>query len=397
MAERAKKLKVDVTATLLAAAQNKGRVSGLTHNFYRYPARFSPDFARAAISALSNPGDIVLDPYMGGGTTIVEAMAAGRRAYGGDLNSLAVFVTRAKTTFINKRDTDEIWDWVERACDAMSFRAPRSRMRHLIEDAKTTNMTLPQARPIKKAIASALLEVSMIENEHVRTFARCVLLRTGQWALDGRKYAPSLVEVRIKVRLFAAEMLRALKELRDKSSVHQTPEPQCILMESDAALLDTKEPFHKGGAKADLVVTSPPYPGVHVLYHRWQINGRKETPAPYWIANCCDGQGSSYYNFGDRRGGGLMRYFKASLDTLRTIRRLIRDGGKIVQLVAFSQPESQLPMYLENMRDAGFQEVLLPGHCRDRIWRDVPSRRWHATLKGRTGASREVVLVHQAV
>ena len=390
-------VKAQVTSSLMAAAQNKGRVSGLTHNFYRYPARFSPEFASAAIRTLSNPGDIVLDPYMGGGTTIVEAMAAGRRAYGGDLNSLAVFVTRAKTTFVGKRDTDEIWDWVERASKSMSFRAPRSRVEHLIEDAKAINLTLPIARPIKKAIASALLEISTIQNERVRTFARCVLLRTGQWALDGRKYTPSLAAVRVKVRLFAAEMLRALDDLRNRSSMHQVGEPNCVLVESDAALLDSKEPFLKGKVKADLVVTSPPYPGVHVLYHRWQINGRRETPAPYWIANCCDGQGAAFYNFGDRRGGGLTRYFQASLDTLVTIRRLIRDGGKIVQLVAFSQPESQLPMYLENMRAAGFAEIFLHGHYRNRIWRNVPSRRWHAALKGRTAASREVVLVHQAI
>jgi hypothetical protein len=42
--------------------------------------------------------------------------------------------------------------------------------------------------------------------------------------------------------------------------------------------------------KAKLIVTSPPYPGVHVLYHRWHVDGRRETPAPYWIAGCNDGQ-----------------------------------------------------------------------------------------------------------
>ena len=40
-----------------------------------------------------------------------------------------------------------------------------------------------------------------------------------------------------------------------------------------------------------LVVTSPPYPGVHVLYHRWQVDGRKEAPLPFMIANKLDGAG----------------------------------------------------------------------------------------------------------
>src|SRR6185436_11446244 len=80
------------------AARDRAAVSGLTHTFYRYPARFSPQFAAAAIEAFSEPGDLVLDPYMGGATTLVEAIARGRRAVGCDLNSLAVFIARAKTT-----------------------------------------------------------------------------------------------------------------------------------------------------------------------------------------------------------------------------------------------------------------------------------------------------------
>src|ERR1700744_4395791 len=58
-----------------------------------------------------------------------------------------------------------------------------------------------------------------------------------------------------------------------------------------------------------LVVTSPPYPGVHVLYHRWQVDGRKEAPLPFMIANKLDGAGSSYYTMGDRKYPGLQTYF----------------------------------------------------------------------------------------
>ena len=57
------------------AVINSDPVAGLTHNFYRYPARFSPEFAKQAILAFSKPDDLVLDPFMGGGTTLVEALA----------------------------------------------------------------------------------------------------------------------------------------------------------------------------------------------------------------------------------------------------------------------------------------------------------------------------------
>ena len=48
-----------------SAAQDRTSVSGATHKFYRYPARFSPQFARAAIENFTNEGDLVLGPICG--------------------------------------------------------------------------------------------------------------------------------------------------------------------------------------------------------------------------------------------------------------------------------------------------------------------------------------------
>ena len=84
------------------------RVQGYTHDFYKYPARFSPNFAQFVLKSLTEPGDYVLDPFMGGGTTIVEAAASGRRAVGTDLNELARFVTRVKTTPLSDHDIAEV-------------------------------------------------------------------------------------------------------------------------------------------------------------------------------------------------------------------------------------------------------------------------------------------------
>src|SRR5258706_15161071 len=93
---------------LREGAIDRSRVSGLTHCFYKYPARFSPGFVGSAIDAFSKPGDTVLDPYMGGGTSIVEALARGRRAIGSDINSLALFVTKAKTAKLTEAEKTAI-------------------------------------------------------------------------------------------------------------------------------------------------------------------------------------------------------------------------------------------------------------------------------------------------
>jgi hypothetical protein len=64
-------------------------------------------------------------------------------------------------------------------------------------------------------------------------------------------------------------------------------------------------------------------------------------------------------------------------------------------MVAFNCPGDQLPRYLKNMEAAGFAEESVGSG--DRIWRQVPGRKWHARQKGRTNGSKEVVLVHRAV
>lgn len=48
------------------AVHTREPVAGLSHGFYRYPARFSPLFARAAIETFTKPGDMIFDPFMGG-------------------------------------------------------------------------------------------------------------------------------------------------------------------------------------------------------------------------------------------------------------------------------------------------------------------------------------------
>lgn len=47
-----------------------------------HPAKMLPEIARRAIAAYSAPGDVVLDPMCGIGTTLVEAVHLGRNAFG---------------------------------------------------------------------------------------------------------------------------------------------------------------------------------------------------------------------------------------------------------------------------------------------------------------------------
>jgi len=384
---------IDERFTKLAdAACDKSRVSGLTHNFYRYPARFSPTFASVAIELFSRHGDLVLDPYMGGGTTVVEAMASGRRIVGTDLNSLAVFVTKVKTTPLAGKEFDEINNWLNTILPTISYRSQFDNS--LFDDKqKLKNLHLYQARFIKKIIACLLSSLNECHSRQSKDFVKCAILKTAQWALDGRKTFVSIIEFKEKLKQNTEEMLTQISASQKKLYEHEFATSQKTIAEIDASNIQQMPLFSKQGSKVSLVVTSPPYPGVHVLYHRWQVDGRRETPAPYWIAGCNDGHGASYYNFADRHRGADDRYFEVSLKTLKAVREVMADGGVMVQMIAFSRPTVQLVKYLQNMVQAGFREIDLN---RRRIWRDVPNRRWHAACKGRTNSANEVVLIHQA-
>ena len=376
---------------LADAAMDKTPVTGWTHNFYRYPARFSPRFAAAAITCFSKPTDLVMDPYMGGGTAVVEGIVAGRRVIGNDLNSLAAFIARVKTTTLTAREAAAIREWATHVVPEFSYSCPAEELQPFIQQEKVRNLSLVRARFIKKAVAAALASIRNLPTEDAQNFAKCAVLRVSQWALDGRERHTPLSDFREKLSTVAREMLDAMTVFgRQMDRAGGT----VAILNIDAARIDQSSVFGTGAEKVSLVLTSPPYPGVHVLYHRWQVDGRRETPAPYWIAGCNDGQGASFYNFGDRRETAADTYFKTSLITLQAIRRVVRDGGYMVQLVAFNRPKDQLSRYLDNMRIAGFAEVKIPS---GRIWREVPNRKWHARQMGRTSSSNEVVLVHRAV
>ena len=76
-----------------------------SHNFHAFAAKFPPQLPRLFIEGLTAPGDVVLDPMMGSGTTVVEAFLTGRHGVGFDLDPLAVRICRVKVTPL---DVDQV-------------------------------------------------------------------------------------------------------------------------------------------------------------------------------------------------------------------------------------------------------------------------------------------------
>src|SRR5678810_1165413 len=61
-----------------------------------YRACFKPQLPRFFIERLTKPGDVVYDPFMGRGTTPIEAALLGRVPVGNDVNPLSVVMVKPR-------------------------------------------------------------------------------------------------------------------------------------------------------------------------------------------------------------------------------------------------------------------------------------------------------------
>ena len=61
-----------------------------------YRACFKPQLPRFFIERLTRPGEVVYDPFMGRGTTLIEAALLGRIPFGCDINPLSEILIRPR-------------------------------------------------------------------------------------------------------------------------------------------------------------------------------------------------------------------------------------------------------------------------------------------------------------
>lgn len=245
----------------------------LTHGFHAWPARLHPHTARVLVKAA--PPGAIADPFMGGGTTPLEARLAGRLAVGNDLNPVGLEVAWVRTRCFGKKALDELREATRVAIKlatslAEERRAPpsyRDRVAYafdpqalqevwalgaVIDDYLKLHPEQEAWRVLRAALSSILVKVSRLVSDSVAKVDRSKAAFTPRGRVF-HWFKGRVVELSDQI----VALSRALPE--------GSPEP--MLTMGDARTPPPRLPA------IGAVVSSPPYPGIYdyVDHHRLRL------------------------------------------------------------------------------------------------------------------------------
>ncbi len=233
------------------------------HSLCPYFAMFPESFAQHWIENLSKPGDIVLDPFSGRGTTPFQALLSGREAIGNDINPVAFCLTRAKTSAPTQVDVKRRITCLEHGFVAKGWDAEAASLPRFFAYAYSPR-TLRQILYLRKALAWRRSRVdcmlaglilgslhgesnkspSYLSNQMPRTISTKPEYSVRYWIERG--FEPPERDV--------FDLLRKQLAFRYES---QPPAVRGVTFEAD--FRDLPKLLRGNGKAPKLVVTSPPY------------------------------------------------------------------------------------------------------------------------------------------
>lgn len=194
----------------------------LTHWIYPYKGKFHPQMIRALLNIIGlEKGDTVLDPFIGSGTTAVEAQLLGINCIGIDVSPLCVLQSKVKTESIDV--LPQIREWKE----------------EIIKRIKPSLFNL-EGKTIDDAI-------NLIPDEEVKNFYRMAkLVAISDNARRGREFSNAFLK-NLEVMISSiSDYVDIIKELNLKlGRIHiKTGDSRALSLNNESI---------------DGIVTSPPY------------------------------------------------------------------------------------------------------------------------------------------
>jgi DNA modification methylase len=399
-----------------------------SHNLHSFPAKFPPQLPRKFIDALTSPGDVVLDPMAGSGTTLVEAVLAGRHGIAFDIDPLALLLSRVKVTPVSVHQAaqaghqvferaavavatadDELTETLESRWDSKTRRfvdywfAPETQLELLALITEIGRVADPQVRALLELTFSSVIitksgGVSLaLDLGHTRPHrAKRVIDTQGQVVLEQTTEDISSS----RARVLSKTLRPALEEFRRKLRSNLKglvavglPEGQPLVACGDAQTVPL------ASDSVDLIVTSPPYASNAIDYMRahkfslvWMGHdidtlGRKrgkyiggeairgvdfqELPSP--VAEVV----AEITAEDEKKGLVLHRYYSEMTWTLREMLRVLKPGRAAILVVGTSTMrgrDTQTQRCLAEIgRAIGFEVTRIGVRNLDRDRRMMPS------------------------
>ncbi len=270
-----------------------------THNFHSFPAKFPPQLPHKIIYALTSPGEIVLDPMSGSGTTVVEAFLADRRAIGFDIDPLALRLVKAKVTPL---DAGQIADMASCLLGQTRQKIKESdRQKYLqkfyqqIDEGTRSFINYWFSAETQLELAILLQEIWKIESDDLRiffelAFSSIIITKSGGVSLafdlaHTRPHRAKVIKSTTGDILWQADNIEQISAKRvavlTKTLRSPLAEFEKRLEQNIAGLVQSQRgqyrPFITGGNaqtmplpddSIDLIVTSPPYASNAIDYMR---------------------------------------------------------------------------------------------------------------------------------
>lgn len=237
------------------------------HTMCSYHGMFPAKVAHQFIQQYSKPGEVVLDPFSGRGTTPLQARVEGRKAIANDLSPLAYVLSRAKTEPPTWEAANGFVDELERA-----FRSTKPGALDVSPDIRMLyhDNTLAQICFIRERLLSK--EITTWRRAEFMLAGSLAGIMHGGWRRDGTSQylsismpntfsmSPTYVEKFIRengLQKIDQDVFERLREKLARLYLDASIGLAGTAHYLDAATLMSGSKLAKGSV--DLVVTSPPY------------------------------------------------------------------------------------------------------------------------------------------
>ena len=219
------------------------------HGIHPYPAMMVYPIAKNLISTYSNEEELVLDPFVGSGTVLVESLLQNRNSIGLDLNPLALLLSKVKTTPLINVDLMKPLEKII---------ALEGKNKKLVIP-KFFNLDFWFGQMAINRLSALLSEINQINSPEIRDFFQVAFSETVRLSSKSKNGEFKLVRMKEHenfdpdvYRTFEKTVLRNI--IKIQSTYIEKPNSKVSILDWDSRIAP---PIEENSI--DLILTSPPY------------------------------------------------------------------------------------------------------------------------------------------